>query len=98
MKSENAEPVFNLHVEDQHEYVANGILVHNCRVTHVASMPDLEDQMCQMAGDGYLGEGSPDRLDAMVWALSSLMLGDTVPIIVSREQAAAFGGPRRRIR
>lgn len=68
------------------------------RVTHVASMPDLEDQMCQMAGDGYLGEGSPDRLDAMVWALSSLMLGDTVPIIVSREQAAAFGGPRRRIR
>ena len=68
------------------------------RVSHVASMPDLEDQMCQMAGDGYLGEGSPDRLDAMVWALSSLMLGDTVPIIVSREQATAFGGPRRRIR
>ncbi|WP_449411076.1 DNA-packaging protein [Methylobacterium komagatae] len=44
------------------------------RVTHVHSMPDLEDQLCQMAGDGYLGEGSPDRLDAMVWALTDLML------------------------
>jgi phage terminase large subunit-like protein len=44
------------------------------RVTHVQSMPDLEDQLCQMAGDGYLGEGSPDRLDALVWALTDLML------------------------
>lgn len=44
------------------------------RVTHVQSMPLLEDQLCQMAGDGYLGEGSPDRLDALVWALTDLML------------------------
>lgn len=67
------------------------------RVTHVGSMPDLEDQMCQMAGDGYLGEGSPDRLDAMVWALTELMLGEvTRPLVVTRDQAAAFAGPRRR--
>lgn len=44
------------------------------RITHVQSMPLLEDQLCQMAGDGYLGEGSPDRLDALVWALTDLML------------------------
>jgi len=47
------------------------------RVSHVGSMPELEDQMCAMAPDGYLGDGSPDRLDAMVWALTELMLGGT---------------------
>jgi phage terminase large subunit-like protein len=30
--------------------------------------------MCMMATDGYMGEGSPDRVDALVWALSSLMI------------------------
>ena len=28
-----------------------------------------------MTSDGYLGDGSPDRLDAMVWAITELMLG-----------------------
>lgn len=35
---------------------------------------ELEDQACQMTGDGYIGDGSPDRVDAKVWALSELML------------------------
>lgn len=38
---------------------------------------ELEDQMCQMTGDGFLGEGSPDRVDALVWAITELMLDDT---------------------
>jgi phage terminase large subunit-like protein len=46
------------------------------RVSHAQSMPELEDQLCQMASDGFLGEGSPDRLDALVWALTDLMLGE----------------------
>lgn len=45
------------------------------RVSHVGSLPDLEDQMCLMAPEGYAGEGSPDRADALVWALTDLMLG-----------------------
>ena len=45
------------------------------RVSHVGAFGQLEDQMCQMATDGYVGEGSPDRLDALVWALTELMLG-----------------------
>ncbi|MGX5827379.1 DNA-packaging protein [Mesorhizobium sp. 43Arga] len=44
------------------------------RVAHVGSMPELEDQMCLIAPDGYAGEGSPDRADALVWALTELML------------------------
>lgn len=46
------------------------------RVSHVGSMPELEDQMCQIAPEGYVGEGSPDRADALVWALTELMLND----------------------
>lgn len=44
------------------------------RVSHVGSMPELEDQMCQIAPEGYVGDGSPDRADALVWALTELML------------------------
>lgn len=46
------------------------------RVSHVGAFDALEDQACMMTTEGYLGEGSPDRLDAMVWALTELMLGE----------------------
>lgn len=42
------------------------------RVRHVAGLGGLEDQMVLMTGDGFLGDGSPDRLDALVWALTEL--------------------------
>lgn len=42
------------------------------KVSHVGSLPDLEDQMCSYTPDGY--DGSPDRVDALVWALTELML------------------------
>ena len=47
------------------------------RVRHIAMFARLEDQLCGiMAGGGYEGPGrSPDRADALVWALSELMLG-----------------------
>jgi len=45
------------------------------KVSHIGSHPDLEDQMCAMTPAGYVGDGSPDRADAMVWALTELMLG-----------------------
>ena len=43
------------------------------RVRHVGALPDLEDQLCAYTGGA--GEASPDRLDALVWALTDLMLG-----------------------
>lgn len=52
------------------------------KVHHVGSFPDLEDQMCNFTPNGYVGEGSPDRADALVWALSELMLG-TAPYSLS---------------
>jgi phage terminase large subunit-like protein len=46
------------------------------RVRHAGLFPELEDQLCGlMAGGAYEGPGrSPDRADALVWALSELML------------------------
>ncbi|MGA9795784.1 MAG: terminase family protein [Rhizomicrobium sp.] len=38
------------------------------RVHHVGSFAALEDQLCQFDGSGH----SPDRLDALVWALADL--------------------------
>lgn len=43
------------------------------RVLHMPGLTELEDQMMQMTGSGFVGEGSPDRLDAAVWALTELM-------------------------
>jgi phage terminase large subunit-like protein len=41
------------------------------------AFPDLEDELAGLiAGGGYEGPGrSPDRADAMVWAMTELMLG-----------------------
>lgn len=47
------------------------------RVQHAGQFTALEDQLCGLlAGGAYEGPGrSPDRGDALVWALSELMLG-----------------------
>ena len=44
------------------------------RVSHAGSFPELETQMCSFTNTGYTGEGSPDRLDAMVWACTELLV------------------------
>ena len=44
------------------------------RVGHVRGLSALEDQMRRMTKSGYQGAGSPDRVDALVWALTDLML------------------------
>ncbi len=46
------------------------------RVRHAGCFPALEDELCGlMAGGGYVGPGrSPDRADALVWALTELCL------------------------
>lgn len=64
-----AEEIFNLRVEGQPEYYANGILVHNCAFT-----TDFDRQKA-----GY----SPDRLDALVWAFSELMIRHQAPTAVT---------------
>ena len=44
------------------------------RVYHVGDLTALESQMVQMTFQGFQGSGSPDRVDALVWALTDLMV------------------------
>lgn len=55
-----AEPVASLFEQD--------------RVSVVGSLPELEDQMMMLTSAGFEGEGSPDRVDSMVWGVTELML------------------------
>ncbi len=48
------------------------------KVKHVGSFPELEDQMTQMTPDGFKGKGSPDRVDALVWAMTELFPAMTI--------------------
>ncbi len=47
------------------------------RVHHVGSFGDLEKQMCSFVPDNL--DASPDRVDALVWALTELMLENSGP-------------------
>ena len=42
------------------------------RVRHVGAFRALEDEMCDFAPGGLSSGRSPDRLDALVWALTAL--------------------------
>lgn len=44
------------------------------QISHVGTFPQLEDQLCLITPSGWEGddEASPDRADALVWALTAL--------------------------
>ncbi len=44
------------------------------RVKHLSGLKLLEDQMCLMTVAGFQGQGSPDRVDALVWGLHEVFL------------------------
>ena len=46
------------------------------RVSHVGGFPELEDEMCSAIEPG--SSKSPDRMDALVWALTELMIGPSL--------------------
>ncbi len=45
------------------------------RVKHVGAFPALEDELCDFGLDGLSSGRSPDRLDALVWAVTALTFG-----------------------
>jgi phage terminase large subunit-like protein len=65
------------------------------KVKHALRMPELEEQMLAMTGNGFVGDGSPDRLDAAVWCLHELM-GAPEPGIIgyARIEALKANAPR----
>lgn len=64
------------------------------RIHHVGNLALLEDQLCDWDPTG--NQPSPDRLDALVWALSELMLGDLpASLIVPSNAGTALRLPSR---
>jgi len=59
------------------------------RVHHVGSFPLLEDQLCSWEPDS--GADSPDRLDALVWGMSFLMVAKN-PVAASGRSGGSSGG------
>ena len=71
-KSARAEPVAALYEQG--------------RIRHRGPLPRARRQMTRMTLRGFVGTGSPDRVDALVWAITELMLAP----------AAAWRAPRIR--
>lgn len=44
------------------------------RIRHAGTFAALEDEMCDFGPEGLSSGRSPDRLDALVWAITALML------------------------
>jgi phage terminase large subunit-like protein len=55
-------------------------------VWHVGELPLLEAELCMMTTSGFLGDRSPNRADALVWALTALF-----PSVVKEAKAGATG-------
>ncbi|MCV6593742.1 MAG: terminase family protein [Silicimonas sp.] len=58
------------------------------RVRHLRGLGALEAQMGLMTRDGFEGRGSPDRVDALVWALTELMIRP----VEARPRVRSLGG------
>jgi phage terminase large subunit-like protein len=69
-------PVRRVHAQKGKHLRAEPVaaLYEQGRVRHVRGLGALEDQMLRMSVDGWRGKGSPDRLDALVWALTELVV------------------------
>jgi len=67
-KLARAEPVYALYQEG--------------RVLHHGPFPALEQQMLAFRPDDPHAVGSPDRVDALVWAVTAALLTGTRPFVV----------------
>ena len=74
-KAQRCEPVASLYEQAKVSHVGEGLEL-------------LEAQMLKMTLGGFVGEGSPDRVDALVWAISDLMVSAQRPVF-------HFGGLER---
>jgi hypothetical protein len=66
------------------------------RFFHVGSLPELEAEMSQMTANGYQGNGSPNRVDALVWGgteiFSRILTAGRKKSVAARPRASNAGG------
>ena len=67
-------------------------LYEQSKVRHTGSFVELEEQLAAMTSEGFVGDGSPDRADALVWALTELMGArqQEIPLVCPN---IIYGGP-----
>lgn len=58
------------------------------KVRHVGLFPKLEDELCAFSTSGYTGARSPNRADALVWALAELFPAIVKPAVVKKSTTA----------
>lgn len=54
-------------------------LYENGKVRHVGNFSELEGELTAFNTSGYIGDGSPNRADAAIWALAELFPALTAP-------------------
>ena len=59
-------------------------LYESGKVRHAGRFPELEDELTSFTTNGYLGGSSPNRADALIWALAELF-----PAIVAGQKKEA---------
>lgn len=72
-----AEPISALYGELRDGKVVNGRVHHVLADNGSNKLQLLEAEMCEFTDLGYTGERSPNRADALVWALTELMLAES---------------------
>lgn len=58
------------------------------KIRHVGQFAELEDELTGFTTNGYVGDNSPNRADALIWALAELFPGLVAPPRVEREPVA----------
>lgn len=67
------------------------------KVRHVGLFPKLEEELCAFSASGYTGPSSPNRADALIWALAELFPQLVAPPkapMKPRDRTFSTAGPR----
>jgi phage terminase large subunit-like protein len=65
------------------------------RISHVGTFAALEDEMVNFGPNGMAGDASPDRVDALVWALTELFpaIVKKVPKVIEKPKVERYTSP-----
>ncbi len=63
------------------------------KVRHAGFFRELEDELCAFSTNGYTGERSPNRADAVIWALTELFPG----VVAEKRKPKDERKPRPRV-
>ena len=68
-------------------------LTESGKIRFAGRFQDLEEELMSMTTNGYLGEKSPNRADAFVWAMAELFPGMTKPEAKPKVERPVYGQP-----